>query len=338
MSKVTVVAEAAQGFEGKPDLAFLLVRAAAAAGADGIKFQLVYADELATPDYRYYDLFRSLEMADDVWHRISEAAKSAGVGLYLDVFGPRSLALAQSVQAAGVKVHSTDMSNIGLLKAAADTTLRQVILSVSGCTDAEVGEALGLLKKHSVVLMHGFQAYPTLCEANQLARIAHFITRFGLGTKDAPIGHGFHDHAPVENALRIAIPAAAVGAGARLIEKHITLSRAMKFEDHESALNPDEFGEFVTCIRQCAEAIGSVDESRPDFGMHESEGRYREAVRKHVVAARALKANTVLAPEHVALKRTSSASFLNDVRQVYGRRLTADVAEGATILASHLSG
>jgi N,N'-diacetyllegionaminate synthase len=65
--QIEIIAELAQGFEGRPEQARLLMKAAASAGADAAKYQLVYADELATPDYKYYDLFRSLEMPDDVW-------------------------------------------------------------------------------------------------------------------------------------------------------------------------------------------------------------------------------------------------------------------------------
>ena len=60
--KIEIVAELAQGFEGCAKQAKLLIKAAAKAGADAAKFQLVYADELATEDYEYYNLFSSLEM------------------------------------------------------------------------------------------------------------------------------------------------------------------------------------------------------------------------------------------------------------------------------------
>ena len=51
---IEVIAELAQGFEGRPDQARLLLQAAASAGADAAKFQLIYADELAAPDYRHW--------------------------------------------------------------------------------------------------------------------------------------------------------------------------------------------------------------------------------------------------------------------------------------------
>ena len=87
---IEIIAELAQGFEGKAEQARLLLKAAASAGADAAKYQLVYADELATPDYKYYDLFCSLEMTDDVWMGLSTYARELGITLQVDIFGSRS--------------------------------------------------------------------------------------------------------------------------------------------------------------------------------------------------------------------------------------------------------
>ena len=62
-----IVAEIAQGFEGDSVKSSLLLKSAANAGADAAKFQMVYADELATEDYKFHSLFQSLEMDDRVW-------------------------------------------------------------------------------------------------------------------------------------------------------------------------------------------------------------------------------------------------------------------------------
>src|SRR5688572_30510116 len=111
-----IIAEIAQGYEGKPAQAAALVAAAAAAGADAAKLQLVYADELATPDYEHFALFRRLEMPDQVWADLASLARDRNLALQLDVFGVRSLALAERIGAHAVKIHSTDMSNPGLLE------------------------------------------------------------------------------------------------------------------------------------------------------------------------------------------------------------------------------
>src|SRR5687767_1646246 len=76
MPEVFIIAELAQGYEGKPQQAMALLDAAAQAGADAAKFQLVYAEELATPDYQHFALFKKLEMADDVWAELSSHARS----------------------------------------------------------------------------------------------------------------------------------------------------------------------------------------------------------------------------------------------------------------------
>ena len=84
-SPVTVVAEAARGFEGDPTLARLLVRAARAGSADVVKFQLVLADELATRDYEYYDLFKQLEMSVGEWESVAEVARAVAVRVWAAV-------------------------------------------------------------------------------------------------------------------------------------------------------------------------------------------------------------------------------------------------------------
>ena len=84
--KVEIIAEMAQGFEGSYNQAKLLVKAAASAGANAVKFQLVYADELATSDYLHYNLFKSLEMSDEDWNSINKYSEKNKIQLYLDIF------------------------------------------------------------------------------------------------------------------------------------------------------------------------------------------------------------------------------------------------------------
>ena len=131
--------------------------------------------------------------------------------------------------------------------------------------------------------------------------------------------------------------AAAIGAGATVVEKHLTLGRLMKLEDHESALNPDEFSEFVQVVRGCALAIGASTDA-DDFGMSDAERGYRSMIRRHVVASRSLSAGTALGPADLALKRTSATEPLTDPRVTYGRTLTRDVPKDAAIVDADLAG
>ena len=330
---VKIIAELAQGFEGKPEQARLLLAAAAAAGADAAKFQLVYADELAAPDYKHYELFRSLEMSDQIWGDLAAHAKTLGLEFQLDIFGARSLQLAEQIGAGSIKLHPTDISNRGLLGEVARSSLREVLLGAGGARAGEIEGALELLRDKRVGLLVGFQGYPTPLETNQIARVRYFVDRFGGTHPNVTVG--FADHAAPESPLRFALAAAAVGAGARILEKHLTLSRAMKLEDHESALNPDEFAEFNGIARQCAQAFGEATDAE-DFGMSAAEQSYRNAIRRQVVAGRDLKRNSVLGDADLVLKRTSADDALTDPSLAYDRRLKTDVRKNAPIASSNI--
>lgn len=318
VTKLSIIAEIAQGFEGRPEQARLLMKAAASAGANAAKYQLVYADELATPDYKYYELFRSLEMADEVWEGLAAYASELGIQLHLDIFGERSLKLAERLGVGAVKLHGTDIANIGLLKVVADCSIQTVLLGAGGANASEIVKAVDTLASKDVVVLLGFQGYPTPNETNQIARVRLLKERFV--TSYPKVSIGFADHAPPESPLRHALAATAIGAGAVVLEKHITLGKVMKMEDHESALNPDEFFEFAQIVHACAEALGSTS-TNEDFGMADAEQAYRKMIRRHVVTSRDIEAGSTIAPADLVLKRTSSENIITDLASVYQKNL-----------------
>lgn len=320
-SKIEIIAELAQGFEGKPVQASLLVRAAARAGADAAKLQMVFADELATPRYKYYDLFRSLEMADETWAALVTEAHGHGIDLQVDIFGRRSLALAEKIGIRTVKLHGTDIGNPGLLRDVAASGIERALLGAGGAHRDEIASAVDILSGKRLVVLLGFQAYPTPTDTNQIDRVRHLVAEFE-GYDEITIG--FADHANPESPLRLALASAAVGAGARVIEKHLTFGRNMELEDFESALNPDQFQEFATTMRDVASAIGGTS-ARADYGMTEAEAGYRKMIRRHVVSARDLAAGEVLSEQHVVLKRADIDDPITAPAEVIGRKLLAPV-------------
>lgn len=332
--RIEIIAELAQGFEGNPAQASLLVRAAARAGADAAKFQMVFADELATPDYKYYELFRSLEMDKATWRSLAEQAVNQGITLQVDVFGRQSLALAAEVGIATVKLHGTDIANPGLLKDVAESDVPRVMLGAGGAHQSEIDSALEALQGKEVLLLLGFQSYPTPTAANQIDRVRHIAARYADRSN---VTLGFADHADPSSQLHLALAATAVGAGARVVEKHLTLGRNMELEDFESALNPDEFGEFVSVLRGVAEAMGQAEEV-DDFAMSESEASYRKMIRRHVVTAADLPAGHMLAPSDLVLKRSADEAPLTDLDRAIGRRLARAVAANRPLGAGELEG
>lgn len=331
-SKIEIIAELAQGFEGKPMQASLLIKAAARSGADAAKLQMVFADELATPGYKYYDLFRSLEMSDEVWAGLVSEARAYGIDLQVDIFGRRSLALAEKIGIRTVKLHGTDIGNPGLLRDVAASGINRALLGAGGAHRDEIASALDILAAKQVVVLLGFQAYPTPTETNQIDRVRslgdEFKGRSGLSI-------GFADHADPESPLRLALASAAVGAGATVIEKHLTLGRNMEIEDFESALNPDQFQEFVATLRGVAQAMGATSAS-DDYGMSDAELGYRKMIRRHVVAARDLAAGEVISPEDIVLKRADIEDPITSPLEVIGRKLIASIKVNSALTRSDM--
>jgi len=333
--KVDIIAEMAQGFEGNYTQAKLLIKAAASAGADAAKFQLVYADELATPDYEYYELFKSLEMKDEEWASLEKYSTENNIKLYLDIFGIKSLSLCEKIGIKAIKLHPTDITNISLLESVSKSNIDNIIIGAGGANLDEIEKALTILKNKKVDLLLGFQSYPTETKDNQICRIKTLEN--ALENKFSNFRMGFADHAQPNDGLKYALACTAIGAGSKILEKHLTLGKVMEMEDHESALNPDEFKDFVYIIKECAASFGKTLDITNNFNMSDSEKKYRKAIRRHVVSSRHLKAGDVINKDDVLLKRTASKSVIYDLNDVYGKKINFKLEKNKAITKNLIS-
>ena len=91
MKKYKIIAELAQGYEGKVYLAEQMIESAKIAGAHFAKIQVVYADELSTKDYKDYKIFKSLELNKNEWKKIFKFSKKKKINLITEVFGKKVL-------------------------------------------------------------------------------------------------------------------------------------------------------------------------------------------------------------------------------------------------------
>lgn len=324
-----IIAEAAQGYlKGKSAKAALLIDMAAASKADAVKLQLVYADELCTQDYKYYQLFSELELTGAQWRALSQQARDLALPLYFDVFGPRSLEMAVSLGAKGIKIHSTDVLNRALMRELSQADIPRVVVSAGGTELAELEEAVSILSNKQLVLMHGFQGYPTPLADNAIARIS--LLKKTFPTCDI----GFADHVPSDQPERFWLSAMAIGAGVTVLEKHITTALVLKEEDYESALNPDEFSVYVDNMQKAFSAMTYAGVSDQTYTLSASEQGYRKAMKKHVVVTRDLSSGEVLTPDDLALKRTSaSEGIFWDIQAVQGATLKKPMRVDEPVIA-----
>jgi len=324
--RVLVVAELAQSYEGSFADAEALVRAAAAAGADAVKFQIFTADELAIPGYEYYELYKKLEFGAAQWGELFAVARSLGVLPIADVFGVESAAMLAANGIAALKLHAADMRNFELLRAVSAHG-RPVFLSCGGSTHGEIAAAVDVVRAGGapeLCLLHGFQASPTRAEDTCFRRVTALREAFGL-----PVG--FADHIDGEHELARVWPLLALTAGASVIEKHFTLRRADQKEDYLSALNPDEFADMVRHVRLAEQALGPGR-----FELPPAEREYREGFRKRVVAGRSLRAGHTVQAADVVLRRAPGSGGFFDIDAVVGRRLRRALEAPAPFVAEDL--
>ena len=144
------------------------------------------------------------------------------IKVLVDVFDVPSTKDVLKMNIDGLKIHSTDLSNPHLLKFISSQKL-PLLLSTAGCYPNEIDEALQILMKikKEIVLMHGFQGFPTRLEDSNLFRISEIKNRFGF-----PVG--LMDHISGSSKMASIIPLLGIALGAVVIEKHITLDRNKK--------------------------------------------------------------------------------------------------------------
>ncbi|HUS00525.1 MAG TPA: N-acetylneuraminate synthase family protein [Chitinophagaceae bacterium] len=299
--KTKIIAEIAQGYEGDINITKRFVKLAKLCGADGIKFQIFEAEELCLPNYKYYDLFKSLYIEPEEWKKIIALCNDIGLEFYADIFGTTTLQWMLDAGISGIKIHSTDVKNYKLLTLLKDKNIR-IILGVGGSTLEEIETAIKYLGKNEIIAMSGFQAEPNLIEDIELNKLSIIKERFKL-----PVGYA--DHIDVKTPLSKSLPAMAVLMGADYIEKHLTIERDfLQIEDYISALNPNEFIEMVNSIR---EVENFPDPHNYQFELTDREKTYRKNSKKMILADKDIPEGAIISESDVTMLR--SAEEYNEI-------------------------
>lgn len=324
-----IIAEIANAHQGIPEKAEEIALEALKAQADAIKFQVYFADELLTKSHPRYDHFRSQAFSVEIWTELLKRFVDKGARVYCDVFGLKALKVAKKAGVFGFKIHSSDLCNVFLLRQLAKTGKR-ILLATGGTSIREIWLALKELKDAGtrLVLLHGFQSYPTDVEESSLSRLPWLKGIFGDCCEI-----GFMDHVDADDSFAMSLPLVAMGMGATVIEKHITLDRQAKGIDYYSSLNPEEFAVFVQSVRRMEKAtIGNPEEFSP------SERVYRADVKKRWVATRAMPQGHVLGCGDLIMKRTkASSSHPVTLDRLLDRPLLREVKDEESLSLSDVS-
>jgi len=329
--QLEVIAEIAQGFEGSYQLTNNIIKSAINSGVKSIKFQMVFADELATKNYLHYKLFKKLEMSFKEWNNISNYTSKNNIKLYFDIFGQKSLKFCERLKVEGVKIHPTDCLNYSLLKKVAQSKIKKIILGIGGYHLSKINKAIQILSNKDLVIMLGFQSYPTFVKSNNLKNIK--ITSLQFNNRKISIG--FADHEAEGLIKSQLLSTLALGAGATVIEKHFTISKSLKHEDNESALEANEFSHFIKTLNEVY--LGYSENSEIDkYSISNQEKNYLKVIKRNVVANKNIKKNSLIKISDLTLKRTGDKDIIYSLQDCIGKICRQDIKKNNSLKKKYL--
>lgn len=322
-----VIAEAGVNHNGNLDLAFQLVDAAIAAGADAVKFQTFIASELLTAEaakaeYQktttgeresQLEMIKRLELSFGDFRKLKIYCDDQGITFLSTPFDFKSVDFLEGLGVVAFKISSGDLTNDPLLRYVAPKG-RPVILSTGMSDMDEVREALAVLHGADVILLQCVTNYPAAAEDINLRAMLSMQSAFDVNV-------GYSDHT-----LGIEVPLAAVALGACVIEKHFTLDKNFAGPDHRASLEPQEFKAMVEGIRKVEASLGN-GQKVPSA----SEASNAAVARRSIVAARDISAGTVITPADVAFKRPGTGLPPRMADQVLGKTARVDVKAGSLL-------
>ncbi|MGA9245931.1 MAG: pseudaminic acid synthase [Silvibacterium sp.] len=326
-----IVAELSANHNGSFDQAVDVIRAARNAGADAIKLQTYTPDTLTircnNEHFRIgggtlwdgrtlYDLYAEAYTPWD-WHpKLKKIANELGLAFFSTPFDSTAVDFLEEVVGVPMyKVASFEIVDLPLIKKIASTG-KPVLISTGMATLEEIEEAVATAREggtEDIVLLKCTSAYPARVEDIHLRTIPYLTETTGLHV-------GLSDHT-----LGIAVPVAAVALGSRVIEKHLTISRAIPGPDSAFSLEPNEFAEMVNAVRIAESAIGDVH-----FGASPDEAKGL-VFRRSLFVVREIKQGEAFTTENVRSVRPSHGLHTRYLKEILGSLAATDIAAGTPL-------
>ncbi len=252
---VYIIAEAGINHNGDLEMAKQLIQAAKHAGVDAIKFQKRTPELCVPPEQRgqmretpwgyitYLDYRYKVEFGAEEYAEIDRYCKEIGITWFASVWDEPSVDFLEQFNPVAYKIPSASLTDSALLKHLRQTG-RPLILSTGMSTMEQIKEAVTLLGEENLAITHATSTYP--CDPAELnLRMIETLRN----TFSCPIGYSGHEVGLVTTAV-------AVGLGACIVERHITLDRALWGSDQSASVEPGGFEKLVKYVRVTEQAVG----------------------------------------------------------------------------------
>jgi N-acetylneuraminate synthase/sialic acid synthase len=312
-----VIAEIGHNHQGSVDKARELFREAKLAGADAVKLQKrdnrgLYTRAAYNKPYDNENSFGStygehrefLEFGRKEYAELQRYARELGIDFFATAFDIASADFLAELDVPAFKIASGDVKSTPLLEHVARFG-KPVIISTGGALIDDVQRAYETLMaiNPQVGILQCTAGYPASFEELDLRVIQQYRERFS----GAVTGYSGHDNG-------IAMPVAAYVLGARIVEKHFTLNRAMKGTDHAFSLEPVGLRKLVRDLQRTHKALGNGCKK-----IYESEKAPIVKMGKSLVVARDLPMGHVLGPDDIVMKSPGGGIPPYELEKVIGR-------------------
>lgn len=320
-----LIAEIGVNHEGDVEAAERMIRLAADAGADAVKFQSYTVERFiaAGGDPARRARVRRFGLDLNAHKRLQEVAKEAEIAFFSSAITEDWIEPLSAMGVEAIKIASGDVDFRPAIEGAARSGLK-LLISTGTASEAEVDRAIGWVRDivgegelaNRLAILHCVSAYPTPLEGANLRAIPTMADRY------APVTIGYSNHVMGREA-----PVAAVALGAEIVEVHFTDNKHDRdFHDHALSADPDDLAYLAQMLPLIAKARGD-GVKRPQT----CEEANIRAIRKGVVAARGLSVGHVLSASDMSYARPGTEFPALEAESLVGRTLTQAIGEGETI-------
>lgn len=329
-SDTYIIAEMSANHLHNLDRAKRIIDVAKECGADAIKLQTYRPDTItidcrgsefmATPGspWENMNLFELYKEAYTPWEwhgELMDYAKKVGITCFSSPFDLTAIDFLEELNVPAYKIASFELNDIPLIKKAAMTG-KPIIMSTGIADMSDIELALRTCKEagnDKVILLKCVSEYPTPYEEINLRTLTNMSETF-----DCVVGVSDHSFGS-------AVAVAGVALGARVIEKHLTLSRKDGGPDGTFSMEPQEFKNMVTDIRNVEKALGKVTYELTEK-QKKSKGRSRSL---YVVSD--IKKGEIFTPDNMRSIRPGYGLHTKYYKDIIGKRASCDIKKGTAM-------
>ena len=262
-----------------------------------------------------------LELSDEEHFEVYKYAKSLGLDFIETLCAIGCLSLLKLFTPDYLKVASRDLTNLPLLERLAETKI-PIILSTGMAGKKELDDALEVINHYhsNISILHCVSQYPTHPDNLNLRTITYLKKHY------PQYKIGFSDHT-----IGISAPIVAIGMGAEIIEKHVTIDRHMKGTDQAGSLGPDGVNRMIRDIRIAERWMG-----KEDIYIDPNVASAKEKLERSIASKHELKIGDVITENELHLLSPGDGYKWSEINNVVGKTVIQDIPANEIIYSNYI--